>query len=303
MKHSKAANSYPKSFLRLISDMEIRLQAKVQTIRQDLFPYGTNHPYLSGDVFADMCDVKLNNKSSELSGLDVAKSIFIKGEFLEHFLTIRPELFRNKILVSGNSDTNFLTSPLGKSRIKALYGQNLAFSNLANSFTIPIGLENLNLQGSGRTKFHHEVTHFSYNNTVLVPPMGRSNPIRDEIVRMSKKKQSLFTVQTNRLPRRKYFNLTRDFRFILVLEGNGFDTHRLWEVLYQGSFPILFSTQWSRTLDYLKLPIFAIENLNQINEKSLSEFWYENKNFVPKQTEALWAPFWERRIREQVANE
>lgn len=302
MKYANVVNSYSKSFIRLTNDMEIRLQAKVQTIRQDLLPYRTNSPYLSGDVFADICDVRLDHRFSELSGLNVAKTIFIKGEFLEHFLTLRPELFRNKIVVSGNSDINFHAPPLGISRIKALFGQNLAFSNLANCFTIPIGLENLKLQGSGRTKFHHEGTHFSYNNIVLVPPMGRSNPIRDEIVKISTKKQSLFTVQTDRLPRRKYFNLIRRFRFILVLEGNGFDTHRLWEVLYQGSFPILFSTQWSRTLSYLKLPIFTIENLNQINKKSLTEFWYENRNFVPKQTEALWAPFWEQRIREQVVN-
>lgn len=302
MNNYRSRDDYANVRNRFINDMELNFQAKFQTMRRNFLPYKTNHPYLSGDVFADMCEMKLEGNNFEVSALNFAKSVFIKGDLLEYYLTSYSELFRNKVVVSGNSDTNFQTPVLFKSQIKMLYGQNLAFKNLDRCLTIPIGLENLKLQGSGNTKFHHEVKQFPFNDIVLIPPMGKSNPVREEIIKEAIKNKNLFTVQTNRLPRRKYFNLTRDFRFILVLEGNGFDTHRLWEVLYQGSFPILFSTQWSRTLDYLKLPIFAIENLNQINKKSLSEFWHANKNFMPKQTEALWAPFWERRIREQVAN-
>jgi hypothetical protein len=255
-------------------------------------PFKTNYPYLSGDVFADMCDAKLEDGTLDREELLQAKTIFIKSDLLAHYLKRETDLFRNKIVIAGNGDTNFDSPSMFASKVKALLAQNMVFNNHSNFYTIPIGLENLRLRGSGYPRYHQQVRNFAFNEKVLVPPMGMSNPVRHEIMEKVTSNISLFYVSQSRLPRKKYFELVQRFRFVLALEGNGFDTHRLWEILYQGSFPIVFYSDWMKSLDYLGLPIFKVEDLREINKKSLVDFLEKNAEYEPSRAETLWAPYW-----------
>ena len=92
--------------------------------------------------------------------------------------------------------------------------------------------------------------------------------------------------------------MTRDFRFVLCCEGNGFENHRIWETLYQGSFPVMFNSPWSNSLRYLQLPILYIDSLDEINAKFLRDFLDKHLEFRPDELETLWIPYWRKVIQQ-----
>lgn len=58
-------------------------------------------------------------------------------------------------------------------------------------------------------------------------------------------------------------------RFVLCPEGNGIDTHRLWESLYMGARPIVKKNV--NTLFYKDLPIYYVDTWEEINEDGLMD--------------------------------
>jgi hypothetical protein len=280
---------------------EIQIQTHWQSIQQRRFKNSTNWPFISGDVISSFCDFHIDGYSIDSENLKFARTVFIKGDFLEHHLMTNSNLLTDKVVVSGNSDKNFKFPPKGYLNLKALLAQNLVTGNEENVFTLPIGIENLSLCGSGHPRYHKKVGNFEIENRVLIPPMGQSNVERKRLFELTGQKNLIFDHFSTRISRRRYFNLTKKYRFILVLEGNGYDTHRLWEVLYQGSFPVVIKSPWIDSLDYLDLPILKVANVKVIDEALLEEFLAIHSNFDPETKEELWAPFWKRKLGELAA--
>jgi hypothetical protein len=258
-------------------------------------------PYLSGDSIANLTDYIVygikRNENLNYVKLREANSIFVPGDLLQKFLE---ESFGNigaKILITGNSDQNFSKIiPLSKS-IKRWYCQNNAVSNSKIVRTLPIGLENSRL---GRTKLL-SLNQKSFTDAridqVLVPPMSITNKIRIFAINEALKYPKIFNVQQKMLDEKKYLNLNRMNRFILCCEGNGYDSHRVWETLYRGSFPVLLNSKWAKSLEYLNLPILIIDSLKDVNQKMLIKFANKHSNFEPINTECLWTPYWRAVIK------
>jgi hypothetical protein len=64
-----------------------------------------------------------------------------------------------------------------------------------------------------------------------------------------------------------YLRNLRQIPFVICPEGNGVDTHRLWETLYMGGVPVV------KTNDYLNiilrdLPVIVIPSWNKLNDLS-----------------------------------
>ena len=70
----------------------------------------------------------------------------------------------------------------------------------------------------------------------------------------------------------EYENDLRISNFVLCPQGNGIDTHRIWESLYCGSIPIV---EDHIGFDQFKnLPIMFVDDFYKISEKSLENFYY-----------------------------
>ena len=82
-------------------------------------------------------------------------------------------------------------------------------------------------------------------------------------------------------------------KFIFCCEGNGFENHRIWEILYQNSFPVMLQSKWSEKLKVLKLPILFVAKLEQLNQEMLLNFLEKNKHFDSRSTPQLWVDFWQ----------
>jgi hypothetical protein len=257
----------------------------------------TNSPFISGDSIADCTDYyvfgKWNSEPLDLAKLSQAKSIFVSSHnllklFDEHFSAINAS-----VLVTGNSDKNF-EEPLNlPSSISLWLSQNNAIENDLRIFPLPIGLENKRLGRSGIESLHRIHKEFPVIDKILVPPMSPTNLIRNIVINHALNNPKLFDTKTKYLAEKKYFKLTRQYKFIFCCEGNGFENHRIWEILYQNSFPVMLQSKWSEKLKVLKLPILFVAKLEQLNQEMLLNFLEENKHFDSRSTPQLWVDFWQ----------
>ena len=65
-----------------------------------------------------------------------------------------------------------------------------------------------------------------------------------------------------------YLNSLNNYNFTLCPWGNGIDTHRLWEAIYNGSIPVTIKHKTFSNL--VGLPILQIDSYKQLNEEYLN---------------------------------
>ncbi len=266
-----------------------------------LFRNLTNTPFISGDSIAKCCDYvaygRFENKKISLRKLSNASSIFVPGHHLEEFLRIYKEHINAKTIVSGNSDTNFYYLPELPKSVSLLLCQNLSVTQDPRARTLPIGIENLRLGRSGRPSYHKVQSDFEITNKILIPPMSPTNLIRRKVMADAKCRPELFDMPDSYMSESKYFALTKKYRFIFAAEGNGFDSHRVWEILYQGSIPVLLKTPWSESLANYRLPILYVDSFEDISEELIANFGDKFSRNNPKEMNVLWTPFWSAAIK------
>lgn len=264
------------------------------------YRFRTNSPYISGDSIASLTDYiaygPFKNRKLNLFKTKRARSIFVPGDMLQRFLIESDGYLRASTLVTGNSDANFVQPIVIPESIKLWLCQNNGMPQKEGVLTLPIGIENLRLGRTGIPHYYKRHEPDAIVNKVLVPPMSNTNPIRVQVVLNAKAMPDLFDVRTQLLNEVEYFTLTRKFKFIFSCEGNGFENHRIWETLYQGSFPVVLKTPWSWSLRYLNLPILYVSNLEEITPSKLEKFAKSHINFSPESTPTLWTPYWKRLI-------
>ncbi len=269
-----------------------------------LLYYFNNSPYVSGDSIAALTDYYVfgrnSKKSLNLEKLSTCRSISVKAERFKEFLDQDIDLQNVHTIVTCNSDENFLNSLELPQSVTLWLCQNNAISGDSRVHTLPIGIENLRLARSGFPNLHQPQSSFEISNKVLVPPMSPTNEIRRKVIENLDPGDSNFDIKTEYLKPKDYFKMTRKYQFILALEGNGFENHRIWEALYQNSFPVMFRSKWSLSLAELKLPIMYIDALSDITSESLKSFYSSHKDFKAINHEALWTRYWEELIHTGV---
>jgi hypothetical protein len=172
--------------------------------------------------------------------------------------------------------------------------QNSAISDNKRIFTLPIGLEDISLGRAGRPKFFGESQRRKHKtNRVFVPPMSPTNSIRRPTV-LKCRNSAVFDVYPKFMGEKEYFSISSQYAFVLCLEGNGFENHRIWESLYQGSFPVVLSTPWSKSLQYLGLPILYVDSIEELDYAKLESFRSKHSTWNPLNAQTLWAPFWKK---------
>jgi hypothetical protein len=269
-----------------------KIRNKIHKVFKIFLKNKTNSPYISGDSISKLTELEVKNLES-ISSRQIlsAKSIFVEGHLLLTFLDRFGKHLENKTVISGNSDFNLTTLPSNMPNNFRLFCQNNSLKH-HSIFTLPIGIENLSLGRSGFKYYHKAITKFRIANKVLIPPMTATNFVRLKITKFGKLHSNIFDVYENYLSKKDYFSLTRNYKFIFVCEGNGFDTHRMWEVLYQNSFPVVIRSNWTETLNWLKLPILSVNKIEDISSALLESHLETYKDYDSKKMKVLWTPFW-----------
>jgi len=251
-------------------------------------------PYISGDTFAQLCDVRINHEGfRDIKLIKSAQSIFCQSHVFEEFISDNHKIINAKILFAGNSDFEFhdLNFKLPRS-VKRIYLQNSFISDSARVFTLPIGLENLSLGGSNSLGRFLPIPYNLPNSRVLVGPFGETHQVRKKLDDVFKdySNQIDFKYVTGHLSKRSYRKLLESFNFVACPRGNGVDTHRVWESLYYGRYPIVIRDEWALSLAYLKLPLVYLSNWTP---KEVVEIKSNSAcSFDPSKFKSLWEPYW-----------
>ena len=146
---------------------------------------------------------------------------------------------------------------------------------------MPIGLENNKFHNHGNTEDFKKLRKMRFNKiSRILYGFNITNPQRIKI----KKNISKLKICDETKGWNSYFyrRILSNYMFVICPEGNGIDTHRLWEALYLKTIPIIKKNKISPFLQKANLPILILNDwsdLTKFNESKLKSFYAKKKRF------------------------
>ena len=262
-------------------------------------------PYMSQSSF-----VHLARQFLPLHGIEVpcirgqVSVVHVRTDKLPEWINANQHHSCSIILIVGNADDSYPVAVKLPNSVRHCFAQNLIHSNDTFFTSIPIGLEDRRFGRLGM-KFLYKLPLPKKKSLVLVPPMSPTNSVREATLKKLSAKLSdeqVLEVDTKLVGWIRYFFKVRKFKFVLCLEGNGFDTHRLWETLYLNSFPVLLRSEFSEVVRASGFPVLIVDSIEQITRDILFLHEMQFRNFSSRDFYPLWMPFWKDQVSKFVKN-
>jgi len=183
-----------------------------------------------------------------------------------HDLSMKLDCFQNDfILVTHNSDECIVPSEtvfriLNHPKIIKWYSQNVCFEHDKLQM-IPIGIANRqwrhgNITFQPTLKTKKVYFHFS---------IGTNHSKRRPCYEALKD-----TVEwLPGFPPQENINRLQEYEFCICQEGNGVDTHRLWEAIYSKTIPIVVDSDFTRILQKNNVPLIVLKQWSDLDVSSL----------------------------------
>ena len=225
----------------------------------------------------------INNLNSEISN---PYFIFCYTHRVKE-LSKKIHLFKNNFaLVTHNSDgeiryeaeiLNILNCP----KLDKWYSQNICIDH-PKLYFLPIGIANSQWVHGNINIFNNEA-------------------IKNNSSNKTKNIYFNFNIDTNKAKRRRCFeslknklvwlnnvspseNIIRlnQYKFCICPEGNGVDSHRLWEALYLKTVPIVIRSEFTNILQKNKVPLVILNSWSELDETKLNynEHDFNNPEFL-----------------------
>lgn len=229
----------------------------------------------------------IKNSKKRINEIKQSNVIYIPSHYLEFFFKhIYPHI--NKcILITHNSDhgimqhqndfvKNNIKKALDDNKIIKWFGQNISY-NHSKLESIPIGIAN--------SMYKHG--NLNLLNKIMINPkikktnlylfnfnIGTNPKVRQEVYNTCIKNKLIFTTKFK--DQSEYFTKVKQSKFCICPDGNGIDTHRIWEALYLNSIPIISNIHIYN--HYQELPILFIQDWNTLTEEMMNKVYNEFKN-------------------------
>ena len=198
-------------------------------------------------------------------------------------LSQKIHLFTNNfILVTHNSDGEIRETPevftiLNCNKMLKWFGQNICFIH-PKLFFLPIGMANSqwahgNLSVFYDSRFKESITYAKNNNTVY---------FNFNISTNKSKRQHCYDSLCNKLQWLTNINPVDNlirlstYQFCICPEGNGVDTHRLWECLNLKVVPIVIASEFTNILITQQIPLVVLDKWEDFD---LCKLNYSDYNF------------------------
>jgi hypothetical protein len=201
------------------------------------------------------------------------KNIFCYSYCIYDFKKIIDRFQNPFILITHNSDENIINHPdiifiLNHPLLMKCYSQNVCFYH-PKLFMIPIGIANSQWAHGDLTLYNNQSFMTSCKNKTknvyFFFNIGTNLSKREPCYQALKDKlEWLHEVSPNE-------NLIRlsQYKFCICPEGNGVDTHRLWEALYLKCIPIVIKSPFTETLQRHNIPLIVLDKWEDFDEGSL----------------------------------
>ena len=244
----------------------------------------------------------------------VENNIFISGEFFEKISKKNSNIifsslnsfplkkdyskYKKKVWIFHNSDETFdldVKKKLDYFHPKKCFSQNLTIYK-KNYHFIPIGLENSKLHNNGDIKDFLNLRKLkSVKKPRILFGFKNTNPKRVQLKYLFRKLQ--ITDETNGWNSFFYRRILQNYMFVICPEGNGIDTHRMWEALYLRTIPIIKKNKISNFIKKAKIPVLILNkwsDLSKFDEKQLQKFYFSKKKLFNNRY--LFQDYWKKRI-------
>lgn len=233
-------------------------------------------------------------------------------------LLLQPWHVRKQVVVMSHSD--HLTRPLHSRTLRLLGVTRVFATNLIPyrdfASPLPLGL----CEPSKESHLHRvfgDPSHLLAADRAADPPERfrgrlyanfsvRNNPrVRQEALNVVATLPRPWSVTVDHpdptpLGRVQYLRKCREFDLILCPEGNGIDTHRLWETLYMGGTPVVLRNPAINELTK-HLPVLSLESWQELRDiENIAQRWsaIQNQNWSHERLEMS---FWRHRIEQATA--
>jgi len=229
-----------------------------------------------------------------------SRTFFLKIDWAKFFVDqVVPLISKDFILVTHRSDITAGNVPqlLANPRLIRWYGCNMMSHEKTKS--LPLGLEDTDMWGRTnievieRERNNHktELLHVFFN---IKTNVGVRQPALDALNRNGFKMRSHQSWP-------KYITELSEHKFCASPEGNGFDTHRMWECLYLGVIPVVLENPVLQDW-YSDLPILWVSSYDQVTPQFLRSVKIESSKsthdkVIPRSLFSI------SRIRDALASE
>lgn len=257
----------------------------------------SSKPYISGDTFRGFANhIFDESKTLNTENIEERDIVFVSGNLIDTFFKyFHPKINEKYILLTHNSDRNIneMEASYLDEKVLHWFAQNLGVVNNKISL-LPIGLENLRRLKYGRKKwFSSDLVDIKTKNILFSFDLTTNYKERQkayEVLNVDLEYQIFSTPS-------KYFNELSKSKFVITPEGNGYDTHRIWESLIFKTFPIMQESKFTKNLKDLGVPGIFLQNwsdLLQIDDKTLSKKYNELLTVPSKHLTSF--KFWSSKI-------
>ncbi len=247
----------------------------------------SSSPFISGDTLRYESNF-IFDETKTFNPLLVKNNdiVFLKTELKDiYFKTQHPKINNKYILITHNSDGVISTrdEELIDEKIVHWFAQNLSFKSNKKFSPLPIGFENRRYLQNGRLKNLKKIEVFKNkkNNKILASYNSATNPkVRNNLDKII---SELKFINNRKFDNNfEYLMSLKKHNFVLCPEGNGIDTHRIWEALLTETIPILKKTDFSLNFYNLGIPILLFEDwleLKEIDENKINLIYQNFKDF------------------------
>lgn len=266
----------------------------------------SSYPYVSGDTFRTFSKFIYDEYTSfnpeNLKNKDI---VFVKTDLLEdYFKYVHPKIKVKYILLSHNSD-EIINSQHKKyldSKIIHWFAQNLVEEFADNVSIIPIGLENRWYLNNGKLRTLKRFENGKYEKNFLVLSAFNPETNIERIALLKSLKNNDLITKPEIKNKAEYLDYVSRSKFVLCPEGNGPDTHRIWESLLFECIPIMNKNSFSNILKKAGIPIYILKNWEEINNLNydLLNANYEKNKLSFESNKFTHFSYWEDKITQHL---
>jgi hypothetical protein len=220
--------------------------------------------------------------------------IFTNTYFINILFEVLRDLnFQNIKIISSQTD-HFIDKKLFYKKPEAVsywYSINVCYKN-AFLKSIPLGLAN-NYSPKNLNKLDYKKLKIFENKVeqIYVNFETNTNYFHRSRLKKSISKNDFYYFEKNKIDNLEYLKKLNMFKYVLTPWGNGIDSHRVWETLYAGSYPLI--PKHNNFYSIFESENFLFKRFNNLSNVNLTNTFlnFEINN------EILNINYWENKIR------
>jgi len=237
------------------------------------------------------------------------KIVFCYGHFLKELSEYLDCFLNDFVLISHNSDENITNEAhfmkiINCKKIIKWFSQNISFNHNKLEF-IPIGIANTMWEHGDLNMFKH-IFQYYYDDEKIKQAKQRHIYMNFKIETNIEKRMMCYNELYQKIPflekTHPFHNLLRlaEYKYCVCPQGNGLDTHRLWECFYLKVVPIVLKSDFTEIIKKTNLPMIVLNSWGELDVNNMIE--YESFDFTSTER-FLKIQYYEHRIRCLVENQ